>query len=135
MEIKALNNLVHMSGIPLRHAIERQLTRTMRHRLSQFPEQELGQDWMEAVITVGKKEQAFEAEEKLLKQHRTEGPLKKTERERVKEEASKWKAVKTITNTPSTKKEAKKGPKDRDNLTKAEKEEKEKLLKKISPEL
>jgi hypothetical protein len=35
--------------------MERQLTRTMRHRLSQFPELDLDKDWLDAVITVGKK--------------------------------------------------------------------------------
>src|SRR3981081_4135320 len=53
MRIKTLNNLVHMTGIPFRHTVERQLTRTMRHRLSQFPELDLDQDWLDAVITVG----------------------------------------------------------------------------------
>jgi len=59
MRIKTLNNLVHMTGIPFRHAVEKQLTRTMRHRLSQFPELDLDQDWLDAVVTVGKKEESF----------------------------------------------------------------------------
>jgi hypothetical protein len=48
-------------------------------------------------------------------------------------EPSKWKTVKT--ENSATKKEKKKGPKDWNNLTEAEKEEKEKLLKEISADL
>jgi len=132
MRIKTLNNLVHMSGIPLRYTIEKQLTRTMRHRLSQFPDLDLDQDWIDAVVTVGKKEESFEAEEKLLKGFKEEAkPTKQIKKEAFVHEASKWKAVKT----EPAKKKGKRGPKDKDNLTEAEKEEKERLLKGISAEL
>src|SRR3978361_131967 len=132
IRIKTLNNLVHMSGIPLRHTIEKQLTKTMRHRQSQFPDLDLHQAWIDAVVTVGKKEESFEAEEKLLKGYQEEAkPIKQIKKEAFAHEASKWKAVKT---EPAKKKE-KKGPKDKDNLTEAEKEEKEKLLKGRSAEL
>jgi hypothetical protein len=67
MRIRTLNNLVCMTGIVFRHMVERQLTSTMRHRLLQFPELDLDQDWLDVVITVGKKDASFEAEEKLLK--------------------------------------------------------------------
>src|SRR3978361_1055922 len=132
MKIKTLNNLVHMSGIPLRHTIEKPLTKTMRHRLSQFPDLDLDQDWIDVVVTVGKKEESFEAEEKLLKGFKEEAkPSKQIKKEAFTQEASKWKGVKT---EPAKKRE-RKGPKDRDNLTEAEKEEKEKLLKGVSAEL
>ena len=61
MRIKTLNNLVHMTGIPFRHTVEKQLTKTMRHRLSQFPDLDLDQDWLDAVVTVGKMEESFVA--------------------------------------------------------------------------
>src|SRR3978361_689728 len=113
MRIKTLNNLVHMSGIPLRHTIEKQLTRTMRHRFSQFPDLDLDQDWIDTVVTVGKKEESFEAEEKLLKGFKEEAkPTKQIKKEALSQEASKWKAIKT----EAAKKGAKKGPKDKDNL-------------------
>ena len=48
-------------------------------------------------------------------------------------EASRWKAVKTEPGTEKGK--TKLGPKDRNNLTEAEKEEKERLLKGISADL
>jgi hypothetical protein len=124
-----------MTGIPFRHAIEKQLTRTMRHRLSQFPDLDLDQDWLDAVITVGKKEESFEAEEKLLKGFKEEAkPSKQLKREALVKEASKWKAVKTEPGM-GTEKKKKLGPKDRNNLTEAEKEEKEKLLKGIPADL
>src|SRR3977135_4698308 len=105
MRIKALNNLVHMSGIPLRYTIEKQLTRTMRHRLSQFPDLDLDQDWIDAVVTVGKKEESFEAEEKLLKGFKEEAKTtKQITQEAFAQEASKWKAVIT---EPAKKKEKK----------------------------
>ena len=136
MRIKTLNNLVHMTGIPFRHTVERQLTRTMRHRLSQFPELDLDQDWLDAVITVGKKEESFEAEEKLLKGFKeVVTPSKQLKKEAFVKEASKWKAVKTESGTDKGKGKPKLGPKDRNNLTEAEKEEKEKLLKGVSSDL
>src|SRR3978361_1931145 len=93
MRMKTLNNLVHMSGIPLRYTIEKQLTRTMRHRLSQFLDLDLDQDWIDAVVTVGKKEEAFEAEEKLLKGLKEEAkPIKQIKKKAFAHEASKWKA-------------------------------------------
>jgi hypothetical protein len=108
----------------------------MRHRLSQFPELDLDQDWLDAVITVGKKEESFEAEEKLLKGFKEEAkPSKQLKKEAFVKEASKWKAVKTEPGTEKGKKEKKLGPKDRNNLTEAEKEEKERLLKGISSDL
>src|SRR6266849_6430942 len=92
MRIRTLNNLVRKTGIPFRHTVECQLTRTMRHRLSQFPELALNQDWLDAVITVGKKEESFEAEEKLLKGFKEEAkPSKQLKREALAKEASKWK--------------------------------------------
>jgi hypothetical protein len=100
----------------------------MRHRLSHFPHQELDSDWLNTVIAVGKMEEVFLAEEKLLRDFREEAkPKNQLKSENTAKEASKWKAVKT--ENPSRKMEKKKGLKDRDNLTEAEKEEKEKLLK------
>jgi hypothetical protein len=125
-----------MTGIPFRHTVEKQLTRTMRHRLSQFPELDLDQDWLDAVITVGKKEESFEAEEKLLKGFKEEAkPSKQLKKEAFAKEASKWKAVKTEPGNDQGKGKKKLGPKDRNNLTEAEKEEKERLLKGISSDL
>jgi hypothetical protein len=136
MRIRTLNNLVRMTGIPFRHTVEKQLTRTMRHRLSQFPELDLDQDWLDAVITVGKKEESFEAEEKLLKGFKEEAkPSKQLKKEAFVKEASKWKAVKTEPGSKAGKTKEKVGPKDRNNLTEAEKEEKEKLLKGVSSDL
>jgi hypothetical protein len=48
----------------------------MRHRLSHFPYQELNSDWLDTVIAVGKTEEAFLAEEKLLKDFREEAKSK-----------------------------------------------------------
>ena len=135
LRIKTLNNLVYMTGIPFRHTVERQLTRTMRHRLSQFPELDLDQDWLDAVVTVGKKEESFEAEEKLLKGFKEDAkPAKRLKKEALVKEASKWEAVKT---KPSSNKEKGKtlGPKDWNNRMEAEKEEKEWVLKGVPADL
>jgi hypothetical protein len=105
----------------------------MRHRLSQFPELDLDQDLLDAVITVGKMEESFEAEEKLLKGFKEEAkPSKQLKKEAFVKEASKWKVVKTEPGTDQGKGQKKLGPKDRNNLTEVEKEEKEKPLKEIS---
>jgi hypothetical protein len=102
----------------------------MRHRLSQFPEIDQNQDLLDAIITVGKKEEFFEAEEKQLKCFKEEAkPSKQLKRVALVEEASKWKAVKTEPGTDQGMGKKKLGPKDRNNLTEEEKEEKEKLLK------
>jgi hypothetical protein len=90
MRIRTLNNLVRMTGIPLRHRVERELTRTMRHRLSQFLELDLEQDWQDVVITAGKKEESFEVEENLLKGYKEEAkPSKQLKKAALVKEASK----------------------------------------------
>jgi hypothetical protein len=86
------------------------------------------------VIAVGKREEAFLVEEKLLWDFREEvKPKNQLKKENTANEDSKWKIVKTETSTNKNKE--KKGPKDRENLTEAVKEEKEKQLKGISADL
>jgi hypothetical protein len=71
----------------------------------------LDSDWLDTVIAVENKKEVFLAEEKLLKKFREEvKPKNQLKRENTAKEASKWKTVKS--ETPTTKKKEKRGPKD-----------------------
>jgi hypothetical protein len=69
VKMKRLNNLVRMSGVTLRTTIERQLLKDLRRRISLMPSTDLGDEWIQMVVKVGKMEESFLAEAKLLKGH------------------------------------------------------------------
>jgi hypothetical protein len=69
VKMKRLNNLVEMSGVILRSTIERQLPKDLRRRISLIPPTDLDDKWIQMVVKVGKMEESFLAEERLLRGH------------------------------------------------------------------
>jgi hypothetical protein len=69
VKIKALNNRVGMSGVTLRTTIKRQLPKDLSRRIFLMPSTDLDDEWIQMVVKVGKIEESFLSEERLLRGH------------------------------------------------------------------
>src|SRR5437588_12896220 len=67
LKMRHLNNMVRISGVTLRTTIERQLPRKMRRHLSMEQETLDDDEWLRLVVKVGKLEERFREEQRLLK--------------------------------------------------------------------
>jgi hypothetical protein len=79
LQQETLNAIVRMSGVAYRTCLEKSLPQAIRHRLSYFESPDSDEDWARMVTKVGKMEESFRAEQKLL--HPTEE--KKGERKKA----------------------------------------------------
>jgi len=136
LRIKHLNQLVQASGVTFRAMIEKRLTRSMRLRLSMEPDIDDDNVWLRLVVRVGKLEERFQEEERLLKELR--GGTEKKKEEKITKtvqartdpvKAEKWKAVKTANPQDRFPR-----PIDFANLTEGEKKQREERLRGISEE-
>lgn len=103
LKIKRYNNLVRMTGVTLRGTIEQQLPFNVRMRLSVIPEIDDDDEWMRMVVQVGKAQERFLEDNRLLEALKkgTQKPKEWKEPSRAtpvgpsprKPEVDRWKAV------------------------------------------
>jgi hypothetical protein len=133
VKMKRLNNLVGMSAVTLTTTIERHLSKDLRRSIFLIPSTDLDDEWIQTVVKARKIEKSILVEEKLLKGHQDKPQEKKS---------NPVKGEKTATGRSS--KEGKtfnqgltqrfEQPKDRANLTPAEREGWSKRLREITIE-
>jgi hypothetical protein len=130
VKMKRLNNLVGMSGVTLRTTIERQLLKDLRQRISHMPPTDLDDEWIQTVVKASKMEESFLAEEKLLRGQPDKPQERKSIPAKGKEKAtgSSSKGGGALNQGLSQRFEK---PVDWQNLTPAEKEERNKRLRGI----
>jgi hypothetical protein len=130
VKMKRLKNLVGMSGVTLRTTIERQLPKDLRRRIFLMPSTNLDDEWIQTVVKAGKMEESFLAEEKLLRGNTEKPPERKNNPAKGKERAvSSNSQEEGALNQGMTQRFEK--PQDWQNLTPAEKEERERRLRRI----
>lgn len=135
LNMRRLNNTVRMSGVTLRSTICRRLSEDMRRRLSMFREEYNDEDWLDLVVSVGKEEEGFLEEERLLKElrggteNRKGGNFRTVQAKTDPAKASQWKAVKT--DNASIPPDRFPRPVDFANLTETEKKQQDERLKGI----